>query len=39
MLDKGSRTIFVLKKYDALQKSYFKFEVWSLIQIPSLAEV
>jgi hypothetical protein len=39
ILAKVSSDIFVLKKYDVLQKSYFEFEVWLLIQIPSLAEI
>jgi hypothetical protein len=36
ILDKDSRHIFVMKKYEVLQKSYFNFEVWFLIQIQTL---
>jgi hypothetical protein len=39
ILDKDSKPIFVMKKYDVLQKSYFNFEVWSLFQIQTLADV
>jgi hypothetical protein len=39
ILDKDSKHIFVMKKYDVLQKSYFNFEVWSLFQIQTLADV
>jgi hypothetical protein len=39
ILDKDFKHIFVMKKYDVLQKSYFNFEVWSLFQIQTLADV
>jgi hypothetical protein len=39
ILDKVSSDIFVLEKEHVLQKTYLEFEVWSLIQIQSLAEV
>jgi hypothetical protein len=39
ILDKDSKHIFVMKKYDVLQKSYLNFEVRSLFQIQTLADV
>jgi hypothetical protein len=39
ILDKDSKHIFVMMKYDVLQKSYFNFEVGSLFQIQTLADV
>jgi hypothetical protein len=39
ILDKGSRTILVLKKYHVLQKFEFENRVWLLNQIQTLADV
>jgi hypothetical protein len=36
IFDKDSKHIFVMKKYEVLQKSYFNFEVWFLFQIQTL---
>jgi hypothetical protein len=37
--NKDSKDIFVKLKGEVLQKSYFKFRVLSLFQIPRLADV
>jgi hypothetical protein len=39
ILDKGSRTIFVWRKYHVLQKLHLNFRVLSLFQIQTLADV
>jgi hypothetical protein len=39
ILNKDSKTIFVLKKYHVLQKLEFENRVWLLNQIQTLADV